>query len=720
MKKDFFNIVTWFFIGICGAASLGGIALIRGETISSLWFIVACICTQLIAYRFYSAWIAAKILHVDGRRLTPAKKIDDGKDFVPTNKWIVFGHHFAAIAGPGPLIGPTLAAQFGYLPGTLWILIGSVLAGAVQDMVILFSSIRRDGKSLGQMIKDEVGKVAGYAAIIGTLAIIIILISVLGLIIVKALMHSPWGSFTVLMTIPIAMLIGIYLYYIRPSGVIEASVVGIILFLLAVYGGKIVHYDSNLSVIFDRDAKFIAFAIMIYGFAAATLPVWLLLAPRDYLSSFLKIGTILLLTIAILIFQPTIKMPAITQFIDGSGPIFSGKIFPFLFITIACGAISGFHALVSSGTTPKIISDERDVRLIGYGSMLLEGSVAIMAMIAACILDPGIFFAINSPNAVLGGNETAAIATINSWGFPIAKETMINLAATMGENTLFSRTGGAPSLAVGMASIFSSAFGNNMLSMWYHFAIMFEAIFILTTLDAGTRVARFMLQDLLKGNKTEKSSSVLNSIFSSFAIVGMWGYFLYIGVIDPNGGVNILWPLFGMSNQMLAGVALTLATVIILKSEKKKYFFITAIPLIFILTITTTAVFQKVFSSDIKIGFFAIANAMQLKIDGGIIFGKEEVSIAKKMIFNQKLVGCLALFFLAILWVVIFEAARKILAIYPIKFIGLLRSYINGDFAYQKYVEHHLKHHDKEKLLDKKSFLRKREENKWSKINRCC
>jgi carbon starvation protein len=672
-KKDFLHVFLWISIGLFGAASIGAIALIRGEKISSLWFLCACICTQLIAYRFYSAWIAAKILHVNVSRLTPASKINDGKDFVPTNKWIVFGHHFAAIAGPGPLIGPTLAAQFGYLPGTLWILIGCVLAGAVQDMIILFSSMRRDGKSLGQMIKDEIGAVAGFAAMIGTLAIIIILISVLGLVVVKALMHSPWGSFTVLMTIPIAMMIGCYLYYVRPSGVIEASLVGLTLFLLAVYGGKIVHYNENYAAIFNRDGKFLAIAIIIYGFAAATLPVWLLLAPRDYLSSFLKIGTISLLAIALLIFQPQIQMPALTQFIDGSGPIFAGKIFPFLFITIACGAISGFHSLVASGTTPKIISNEKDVRLIGYGSMLLEGCVAIMAMIAACVLDPAIFFAINSPAAILGDN---AVQTISSWGFSINQGTMEALASQMGENTLFSRTGGAPSLAVGMASIFSSAFGSSMLSMWYHFAIMFEAIFILTTLDAGTRVARFMLQDLLKqihrnicparygARSTYHPSLVAGSnliqrnffnILCSFLVVASWGYFLYLGVIDPSGGVNILWPLFGISNQMLAGIALSFATVLILKSEQKKFFFITAIPLIFLLATTSYAVFEKVFSNDIRVGFFAMAQNLQSKLDGGLI-SAENFSLTEKMIFNQKLLAAITLGFAAVLWTVVVDA----------------------------------------------------------------
>jgi carbon starvation protein len=690
MRKKLFEIAIWLSIGFLGAASFSAIAFIRGEKISSLWFLCACICIQLIGYRFYSAFIAAKILHLDGRRATPARRINDGKDFVPTNKWIVFGHHFAAIAGPGPLIGPTLAAQFGYLPGTLWILIGSVFAGAVQDMVILFASMRHDGKSLGKLIRDEVGKISGAAAMIGTLAIIIILISVLGLVIVKALMHSPWGSFTVLMTIPIAMVVGIYLYFIRPGGVLEASVFGVVLFLLAVYGGSLVHNNSQLARIFDRSAIFLAIAIMIYGFAAATLPVWLLLAPRDYLSSFMKLGTIFLLAIALFVFRPEIQMPALTQFIDGSGPIFSGKIFPFLFITIACGAISGFHSLVASGTTPKIISDERDVRLVGYGSMLLEGFVAIMAMIAACVLDPGIFFAINSSPTATGVD---AVQTISSWGFPVTSETMANLAAQMGENTLFARTGGAPSLAVGMANIFSSAFGSSMLSMWYHFAIMFEAIFILTTLDAGTRVARFMLEDLakqlglislpLKENRgakrlgeglkkltphrshkwlrsSLKARMIASTVISSFAVVAAWGYFLYLGVSDPNGGVNILWPLFGMSNQMLAGIALSFATVMICKSEKRKFFFITAIPLAFVLTTTTWAALEKVFSPNVKIGFLAMADALQLKLSSGAIEAAK-IELTEKMIFNQKLVAGIALFFVAILWIVVVDSVREIL-----------------------------------------------------------
>ncbi len=653
-----FSLLSWLLIAVAGGASFAGIALIRGESISSLWFIIACASFQLIAYRFYSAFIATKILVLDSNLATPAFARDDGEDFVPTNKWIVFGHHFAAIAGPGPLIGPTLAMQFGYLPGTIWILLGCVLGGAVQDMVILFMSIRRQGRSLGRMIKDEISPLAGYAALIGTLAIVIILIAVLGLVVVKALMHSPWGTFTVAMTIPIAMIIGCYLYFIRPNGVLEASIAGIALFCLAVYFGEVIHNHPTLSLIFDRSGRFLAISVIIYGFLAAVLPVWLLLAPRDYLSSFLKLGTIALLALALLIFQPDIKMPALTQFIDGSGPIFSGKIFPFLFITIACGAISGFHALVSSGTTPKIISNEQDVRLIGYGSMLLEGCVAMMAIIAAGILEPGIFFAINSPSAVLGSDPAS---TISSWGYVVTNQEVNLLAKQMGENTLFSRTGGAPSLAVGMASIFASAFGQGMISLWYHFAIMFEAVFILTTLDAGTRVARFMLEDFIKQVfKFKPKNNILFAIFTSFLVVSAWGYFLYIGVVDPKGGVNMLWPLFGMSNQMLAGIALAFATVAIYhKSPNKKYCLITALPLAFVVMITSWAVIMKVSSPDTSIGFLAMANSVQQNINSGLLFG-QDLELAKRMIFNQKLLAFLAISFMLILWIVVFEALREI------------------------------------------------------------
>jgi len=657
MNKKLYNCIIWSLISISGATCLSAIALIRDEKISSLWFIIATICCQLIGYRFYSLWIATKVLLIDSNNLTPAKKFNDGNDFIPTNRWIVFGHHFAAIAGPGPLIGPTLASQFGYLPGTLWIVIGSVLAGAVQDMIILFASMRRNAKSLGQMIEDEIGKVAGFFALLGTFVIIIILISVLGLIIVKALAHSPWGSFTVLMTIPIAMLIGIYLYHIRPSGVIEASIVGFSLFMLAVVLGKYVHHHQTLSQIFNQKPEFIAYAIIGYGFLAAVLPVWLLLAPRDYLSSFLKIGTISLMAIALLIYHPPMLMPKLTNFIDGNGLIFNGKIFPFLFITIGCGAISGFHSLVASGTTPKIISNENDIRLVGYGSMLLEGFVAIMALITACVLDPAVFFAINTSSSIL---QPDPIATLKSYGFILQPNVMENLANVMGENSLYSRTGGAPSLAVGMAKILSSAFGESMLSIWYHFAIMFEAIFILTTLDAGTRVARFMFEDLTRIKKIKFINYQFSSIISSGLVVSSWGYFLYIGVIDPNGGVNMLWPLFGMSNQILACIALTLASVILLKNKPKKFSLITIVPLIFITLNTSYAVIQKIFSSDDKIGFLSLAKLWENRLNSGLIIDQIKIEQAKKIIFSQYLISFLAMFFLIILWIIIVNSFLKL------------------------------------------------------------
>ncbi|MDO9139203.1 MAG: carbon starvation CstA family protein, partial [Methylobacter sp.] len=650
---------AWLVIAALGAAAVGGIALNRGEDINALWFVTAALCVYAIAYRFYAAWIAATVLVVDETRATPAERLDNGRDFVPTNKWIVFGHHFAAIAGPGPLVGPTLAAQFGYLPGTLWILFGAVLGGCVQDMVTLFLSTRRDAKSLGQMARDELGALGGTAALIGTFAIMIILIAVLGLVVVNAMKHSPWATATVSATIPIAMIVGLYMRNFRPGQVLEASALGVALLLLSVAAGGWIDENPSLRVWFDHDGLTLAWWVMAYGFAAAILPVWLLLAPRDYLSTYIKLGTISLLAVAIIMLQPTVKMPAMTQFIDGTGPIFGGKLFPFMFITIACGAISGFHALIASGTTPKLLSNERDICMIGYGSMMLESFVAMMAMIAATVLEPGVFFAINSPAGVVGKDAAEAVAVISSWGFPVTVEQMQLLAKQMGEATLFARTGGAPSLAVGMASIFGSAFGEGMLALWYHFAIMFEAIFILTTLDAGTRVGRFMLQDML-GNiwpKLGETSWTPSVVLTSALVVSAWGYFLYIGVIDPNGGVNILWPLFGIANQMLAAIALCVATGILVKSGKLNYAWVTGLPLTWLVIITSSAAWEKLTSDNIRIGFFAAANDLSGKLAAGVL-PPEKAAIAPHLIFNLHLAAGLTVFFVAVLWLSVLDLLR--------------------------------------------------------------
>ena len=659
MSKTLVRNLIGLALALLGAAAVGGIALNRGETINTLWFIVAAVCIYTLGYRFYAAWIAAKVLVVDNTRATPAERFNNGRDFVPTNKWVVFGHHFAAIAGPGPLIGPTLAAQFGYLPGTLWILFGAVLGGAVQDMVTLFFSMRRDGRSLGQMARDELGPIGGMAALLGTLIIMVILIAVLGLVVVNAMKHSPWATFTVAMTIPVAILVGVYMRNIRPGRVLEGSLLGLGLLLLSVVGGGWVDHSPTLSKLFDHEGLGLAWFVIIYGFIAAVLPVWLLLAPRDYLSTFMKLGTIFLLAIAIIILSPPVKMPAFTQFIDGTGPIFGGTLFPFVFITIACGAISGFHSLIASGTTPKLVSNEGDIRMIGYGGMLLESFVALMAMIAATILDPGVFFAINSPAGIVGKEAAEAVAKISSWGFPVTVEQMTFLAQEMGEKTLFARTGGAPSLAVGMASIFGSAFGQSLLAMWYHFAIMFEAVFILTTLDAGTRVGRFMLQDFI-GNFSPRfgqTSWYPSIVLSSAIIVAAWGYFLYIGVIDPNGGVNILWPLFGISNQMLAAIALSVATGILIKSGKLKYAWVTGGPLAWLAIVTTAAAYEKIFSSDVRIGFLSAANDMATKLAAGAL-PPEKAAVAPQLIFNQQLDAFLTMFFVVVLWVVIGDMLR--------------------------------------------------------------
>ena len=653
------SLVGWIAVIALGTFALAGIALNRGESIDAMWFIVAAVCVYALGYRFYSAFLAAKVFALDPTRATPAERFSDGRDFVPTNRWIVFGHHFAAIAGPGPLIGPTLAAQFGYLPGTLWILIGAVLGGCVQDFVALFCSIRRDGRSLGQMARDELGPIGGAVALIGVMAIMIILIAVLGLVVVNAMRHSPWATSTVAATIPIALLIGLFMRHLRPGRVLEGTAIGVVLLLAAVFGGGWIDDQPTLRTWFDYDAPALALMVILYGFAAAVLPVWLLLAPRDYLSTFMKIGTIVALAIAIMILNPQVQMPALTRFIDGTGPIFGGNVFPFVFITIACGAISGFHSLIASGTTPKLLANERDARFIGYGAMAMESFVAIMAMVAACVLDPGVYFAINSPAGVVGAQASDAVATITAWGFPVTVEQMDTLARDMGESTLFARTGGAPSLAVGMASIFSSAFGSTLLSVWYHFAIMFEALFILTTVDAGTRVARFMLQDLL-GNVVPalgRTSWYPSVLICSGLVVAGWGYFLYFGTLDPLGGINSLWPLFGIANQMLAAIALCVATTVLVKSARARFVWVTGLPLVWLVAVTTSAAWEKLFSPDLRVGFLSHADDLAAQLASGSLTGSAAAQ-APRLIFNDRLDAALTLFFLVTVWVLVVETAR--------------------------------------------------------------
>src|SRR5690349_9600661 len=614
------KFILWLAVAITGAGAFGGIALHRGEPLNATWFVVAAVCCYLVAFRLYSAFVAAKVLTLDDTRATPAERHDDGRDFVPTNKWVLFGHHFAAIAGPGPLVGPTLAAQFGYLPGTLWLIVGAAFGGCVQDFVILFCSIRRDGKSLGEMAREEVSRRGGFIAQIAVLAIMIILLGVVALVVVNALKSSPWATFTLAMTIPIALLLGVYLRFFRPGRVLEASVIGVALVLFSVVAGQWVADSASWARVFTIGGIPLAAALIIYAFAASALPVWLLLAPRDYLSAFIKAGAIFSLAAGILLVRPQVLMPPLTRFIDGTGPVFAGKIFPFCFITIACGAISGFHSLISSGTTPKMIQREGHARFIGYGAMLLESFVGVMAMVAACAMTPGVYFAINSPASIVGATPEAAAATISTWGYPLSGATMTGLAHAVGEQTLLNRAGGAPSLAVGMAQIFSSTIGGDrLLSIWYHFAIMFEALFILTVLDAGTRVGRFMVQEL--GGRVWRPMGRMNwmpgILLSSALIVGAWGYFLYQGVVDPLGGINSLWPLFGIANQLLAAVALVVATTILLKMGRLKWIWVTLLPMALLVIITMTASFQKIFSANARIGFLSQANAMAAQLAAG-------------------------------------------------------------------------------------------------------
>jgi carbon starvation protein len=613
--KKFLIALFWICFSLLGAFSIAVIAFKRGEFVNALWLVVAALCVFVISYRFYSKWLFTKVFILDLNRLTPPCVKEDGKDYVKTNSWIVFGHHFAAIAGPGPLVGPVLAAQFGYLPGALWILVGAALGGAVHDSMILFCSIRRDGKSLGQMVKDEINTYAGNVALIGILSILIILIAVLALVVVKALAESPWGVFTIAMTIPIALIMGSSLRYLCPKRIALVSAFGVIALLFSVYFGQYLTNFPVMEKMLTLDGKFLAVAIIIYGFAASALPVWLLLAPRDYLSTFMKIGTVAFLALAIIAIAPYFKMPAITTFIDGSGPVFAGPVFPFCFITIACGAISGFHALISSGTTPKLVNSESCVRTVGYGAMIVEMMVAIMALIAASTMNPGIYLSIN-----MRGEPAAIVQKASDAGFKVTEEEMKSLAANLGEKTMFGRTGGAPTFAVGMAEMLSKVFGGGTaMALWYHFAIMFEALFILTTIDAGTRVGRFLMQDLLGQISPElgHTGTLHSNITASLIFVGGWGWFLFQGVIDPLGGINSLWPIFGIANQLLAVIALSLGTTIMIKMKKARYILVTLLPLIFLFIVTMTAGFMKIFSSDPRLGFLANARQLAQKIAEG-------------------------------------------------------------------------------------------------------
>ncbi|WML28727.1 carbon starvation CstA family protein [Neobacillus sp. OS1-32] len=660
--KTLKSILIWGVIAALGAVGFAVMALKRGETINAIWLLTAAICVYAIGYRFYSKFIAEKVFQLNDRRKTPAEIHNDGKDYVPTNKWVLFGHHFAAIAGAGPLVGPILAAQMGYLPGTLWIVVGVVLAGAVQDFIILFGSMRRNGKSLGEMIKDEMGKFTGIISMVGILGIMVILLAVLALVVVKALVGSPWGMFTIAATIPIAIFMGIYMRFIRPGRVGEASLIGIILLLISLFLGQSVAENPTLAAMFTFKGETIAIMMIIYGFIASVLPVWLLLAPRDYLSTFLKVGTIFALAIGIIVVAPNLEMPGVTKFIDGTGPVFAGNLFPFLFITIACGSVSGFHALVSSGTTPKMIEVESHARPIGYGAMLTESFVAVMAMIAACVLHPGVYFAINSPAALIGTDVVQAAKVITNMGFTVTPEDLSTIAKHVGESTILSRTGGAPTLAIGMAVIFSKVIGGEaLMAFWYHFAILFEALFILTTIDAGTRVGRFMIQDLIGTvyKPFAKTEALIPNIIATALCVTFWGYFLYQGVVDPLGGINTLWPLFGIANQMLAGIALLLGTTILFKMGKKAYTWVTLIPTTWLLIVTLTAGWQKLFHENPKVGFLSHAKIFQDAYnEGKVLAPAANAAQMKQVLMNDYVDAALCAIFMIVVLVVLISALR--------------------------------------------------------------
>lgn len=654
--------LPWLLLAIVGACALGVVALRRGEAINALWIVVAAVAIYLVAYRYYSLFIANNVMQLDPRRATPAVINNDGLDYVPTNKHILFGHHFAAIAGAGPLVGPVLAAQMGYLPGTLWLIAGVVLAGAVQDFMILFLSTRRNGRSLGDMVREEMGRIPGTIALFGCFLIMIIILAVLSLVVVKALAESPWGIFTVMATIPIAMFMGVYMRYIRPGRIGEISIIGVLLLLGSIWLGGQIAADPVWAKAFTFTGIQITWMLVGYGFVAAVLPVWLILAPRDYLSTFLKIGTIIALAIGILVTMPDLKMPALTQFIDGTGPVWKGGLFPFLFITIACGAVSGFHALISSGTTPKLLTNEAHSRYIGYGGMLMESFVAIMAMVAASVIEPGVYFAMNSPAAIVGTDVVTVAQTVSSWGFAITPEALQAVANDIGETTILARAGGAPTLAVGIAQILHSVLpGENTMAFWYHFAILFEALFILTAVDAGTRAGRFMLQDLLGSfvPALKRTESWTANLIATAGCVAMWGYLLYQGVIDPLGGINTLWPLFGISNQMLAGIALMLATVVLIKMKRQRYIWVTLLPAVWLLICTTTAGFIKLFDANPAIGFLSLAKKYSDALaNGQILAPAKSIDQMQHVIWNAYTNATLTVLFLFVVFSILFYAIK--------------------------------------------------------------
>ncbi|HHR5886557.1 TPA: pyruvate/proton symporter CstA [Providencia alcalifaciens] len=661
--------LIWIVLALLGAFSLGYIALNRGEQINALWIVVAAVCIYLIAYRYYGLFIAKKVLQVDSTRMTPAIRHNDGLDYVPTDKKVLFGHHFAAIAGAGPLVGPVLAAQMGYLPGMLWLLAGVVLAGAVQDFMVLFVSTRRDGRSLGELVKEEMGNTAGVIALIACFMIMVIILAVLAMIVVKALTHSPWGTYTVAFTIPLAIFMGIYTRYIRPGRIGEVSIIGLIFLVFAIISGGWVAESETWAPYFDYTGVQLTWMLVGYGFVAAVLPVWLLLAPRDYLSTFLKIGTIIGLAIGILILNPNLQMPSLTKYIDGTGPIWAGDLFPFLFITIACGAVSGFHALISSGTTPKMLANENQACFIGYGGMLMESFVAIMALVAACVIDPGVYFAMNSPMAMLAPAGTtdvvaSAAQVVSGWGFQITPEQLTQIANDVGETSIISRAGGAPTLAVGMAYILHGALGGLMnVAFWYHFAILFEALFILTAVDAGTRAARFMLQDLLGvvSPSLKRTDSLPANLIATALCVLAWGYFLHQGVVDPLGGINTLWPLFGIANQMLAGMALMLCAVVLFKMKRQAYAWVALLPTSWLLVCTMTAGWEKTFSEDARVGFLAVANKFQAMLDSGNLPPQYTESQLTQLVFNNRLDAGLTIFFMIVVVVLALFSIRTAL-----------------------------------------------------------